>query len=43
MLSKEYTNYNQGHYPLIAIEVQARKGVGIKGSKGRGFQWNNEK
>ncbi|EQB86612.1 hypothetical protein J2Z44_002351 [Clostridium punense] len=40
MLSKEDTNYNQGHYPLTSLEGQARKERAIEETKGRGFDWD---
>lgn len=42
MLSKEERN-NQGHYPLTALEGQARKERVIEESKGRGLDWENGK
>lgn len=42
MLSKEDTNYNQGHYLLTAFEGQARKERAIEEAKGRGLNWERD-
>jgi len=43
MLSKEDRNNNQGHYPLIVLEGQARKERAIEEGKGKGLDWENGK